>query len=179
MKTYTPILGSLEALGKDPVEFALRILARANVAPGGCWEIKTNLDTKGYAMVRVFDGHRPLHSLRCHRALYEILHGKIPVGLVIDHKCRNPSCCNPEHLRAVTLAQNNTENSLSWSGKNKSKASCHLGHPLYGDNLRIRESKPTVRVCIACEKARSLKNYYKNFRPRRIAANLTALEQSQ
>ena len=30
----------------------------------------------------------------------------MPEGLVIDHKCRNRLCCNPDHLEAVTQAVN-------------------------------------------------------------------------
>lgn len=41
-----------------------------------------------------------------HRYAWERVHGPIPDGLVIDHKCHVRSCCNVAHLRTVTRKQN-------------------------------------------------------------------------
>lgn len=41
-----------------------------------------------------------------HRYVYEKNYGPIPNGLDVDHICGNRSCCNPQHLRAVTPKQN-------------------------------------------------------------------------
>lgn len=37
-----------------------------------------------------------------HRFIYESEVGEIPEGYEIDHKCRNRSCINPEHLQVLT-----------------------------------------------------------------------------
>lgn len=52
-----------------------------------------------------------------HRAMYLLVHGDIPPGLVIDHLCENKICVNPDHLEAVTQR----ENVRRWSVKHPDK----------------------------------------------------------
>ena len=95
-----------------------------------------------------------------HRVAYEMANGPIPVGLVIDHKCRVKSCVNPDHLRVVTNAVNVTENSASVAALNKAKTHCKRGHPLTPDNL-VKWSNPNKssgkRTCLACHSLRQLR----------------------
>jgi len=76
------------------------------VAKGpGCWNWTGSLVTAGYGsiMERV-DGRNHHHV--AHRLSYELMVGPIPEGMMIDHRCFNRKCVNPEHLRLATHKQN-------------------------------------------------------------------------
>lgn len=74
--------------------------------PGGCWLWTGARTTAGYGTFSVDSG-----SVYAHRWSYEHHVGPIPEGLTIDHVhargCRHTHCVNPEHLEAVTQAENN------------------------------------------------------------------------
>ena len=70
----------------------------------GCWERR---NAKGkHPRIRIFG---KLYSP--HRVAYTLKHGPIPIGRgyhgnVILHSCDNPPCCNPDHLKLGTQADN-------------------------------------------------------------------------
>lgn len=68
----------------------------------GCWEWTGATDRKGYGRIKISKRMRGAH-----RIAWEMANGPIPDGMDIDHRCANPSCVNPEHLRVVTRSQNN------------------------------------------------------------------------
>ena len=67
----------------------------------GCWNWN-GATSQGRAGFVVIDGR----EVRAYRFLYERENGPIPEGLVLDHRCRNPRCVNPEHLEPVTQGEN-------------------------------------------------------------------------
>ena len=64
----------------------------------------TNAD--GYSSVRRTRDGKAVNIL-AHRVRYESVHGLLTDGLVPDHLCKHRPCCNPAHLEAVTIAENN------------------------------------------------------------------------
>lgn len=65
-----------------------------------CWTW-TGAKTFGYGKFYV-DGER----LSAHRVSWELNHGAIPPGMLVDHICHNPACVRPDHLRLATKRQN-------------------------------------------------------------------------
>lgn len=67
----------------------------------GCFIWIGTRNQRGYGM-RHKDGGPKL----AHRIAWEDERGVIPVGLTLDHLCRNRACVNVDHLEPVTMREN-------------------------------------------------------------------------
>lgn len=67
----------------------------------GCWEWTGAATSDGYGRLNV-NGRQML----AHRLSWELANGEIPKKMDVDHRCSNPRCVNPDHLRVVTRSQN-------------------------------------------------------------------------
>jgi hypothetical protein len=104
--------------------------------PDACWPWVKSTASHGYG--QTWDGT----TVRlAHRVAYTLCLAPIPEGMTVDHVCRNKRCCNPEHLRLLSNADNASLNS------NARKTHCPLGHP-YDEANTYRGTKG--RQCIAC-----------------------------
>lgn len=68
-----------------------------------CWLWTAGKTRAGYGHI---SGGPRGKMLYAHRISWEWVNGPIPPGVEIDHRCSNPACVNPDHLRAVTSGQN-------------------------------------------------------------------------
>lgn len=91
-----------------------RLLAKVVVDLDGCWIFGGAL-RNGYGVLG--RGGRLDGLVYAHRVAYEHFTGPIPDGLHIDHLCRVRACCNPQHLEAVTQAENNRRAGLARRSK--------------------------------------------------------------
>lgn len=72
---------------------------------GDCWIWKGKTITqKGYGLIQ--SGGKGSKHKSVHRLSYEMHIGEITAGLVVMHKCDNPSCVNPDHLELGTQSKN-------------------------------------------------------------------------
>ncbi len=78
----------------------LAVLDRYWIDENDCWLWLGNIN-KGYGRCK-WNGK----NVGAHRVFYEVHKGPIPTGADIDHLCRVPSCVNPDHLEAVSRAEN-------------------------------------------------------------------------
>lgn len=109
----------------------------------GCWLWLAGADQYGYGKF-----HLNGKKITAQRASYILHVGDIPQGHEIDHLCKNPTCVNPDHLRAVTKSEN-LSGRRSFNG---SLTHCRRGHPLSGSNLRVETNG--ARRCLACVRLR-------------------------
>lgn len=131
----------------EPDKHMYRFLSKV-VKTESCWVWQAATIRRGYG--EFWDGKR---KLLAHRWIWSQRNGEIPPGHFIDHMCRNPSCVNPDHLRAVTPRVNALENNNSPTAINHRKTHCKHGHEFSGENLIRRNPHDPRRVCRECKRA--------------------------
>lgn len=102
----------------------------------GCWLwLGVPSGNHGYGRIK-----RGSNTVMAHRASWEKSNGSIPEGLLVLHKCDNPSCVNPDHLFLGTQ-QDNENDKVS-----KGRQSRGLAHSLAKVNPARRERNGNSRL---------------------------------
>lgn len=103
-----------------------------------CWVWDGHVDPiSGYGRY----GGKNTTTILAHKQLWERINGLVPIGLELDHLCRNRACVRPSHLEAVTH-QVNVQRGVDARPK---KMFCKRGHALE-DSYLWR----TMRQCRKC-----------------------------
>lgn len=92
-----------------------------------CWNWKSGTQSKGYGSFGIGNGKTDL----AHRVAFELENGESPGGLCVMHSCDNRLCCNPNHLKLGTIADNNrdmVEKGRQASGLNNGRSKLTLNN---------------------------------------------------
>lgn len=90
------------ALNVDP-GFTFRFWAKVDRrGPDECWPWTGYCKETGYGRL----GMKGAQGRRAHRVAYELATGIVPGSACVLHRCDNPPCCNPAHLRLGTQLEN-------------------------------------------------------------------------
>lgn len=103
-----------------------------------CWLWVASTNGKGYGTYSKWKLNR-----YAHRYAYEMVNGEIVDGLEIDHLCGTRNCVRPDHLEAVTHAENMRRMS-------QSQTHCKRGHEFTPENTRIMNYGNGRRLCKEC-----------------------------
>lgn len=135
-----PSADLMEAAAAWPERFAAKV-----EFGDGCWLWLASTTRDGYG--RFGRGGRRAGVAPAHRYAYELTYGEIERGLVVDHLCRTPGCVRPDHLEAVTQAENVRRGRSS----NSATGLCRRGRHRWDPTATIVEVDGSRR-CAACRR---------------------------
>jgi hypothetical protein len=124
-----------------------RVTRGVIMEPNGCWLFVGCL-ARGYGQL-LFDGKRH----KAHRLMWQAVHGDIPAGLFVCHRCDVRRCINPDHLFLGTC-RDNTRDALEKGrlrNMHTGRTHCLRGHEFTPENTRQCHGR--WRSCRVCEKA--------------------------
>lgn len=133
------------------------------LGPNDCWPWLRGRIGEGYG-IAPWNGRQTT----AHRVAYMYARGPIPDDHQIDHLCHNEKCtagancphrrcCNPAHLKPVTLAENLAPGRMYRPPtRNSGVTHCPRGHEYTPENTRV--ASHGGRNCRTCERNRRKKH---------------------
>lgn len=156
-----------------PERVAERAYTRCNVDDDGCWVSTYSTASHGYAQIgwsttaaEQAAGKPRSYGVLAHRASWTHVNGQVPIGMTLDHLCKNRRCVNPAHLRLLS----NYENARRNTGDDWEFGRCRNGHT----DTMLREVPRTAKsgrkymglTCSECE--RESKSKWAEANPERV-----------
>jgi len=120
------------------------------VDENGCWPWVGSLNFGGYGQFW-FNGEWGM----AHKYSYSVHQHQIPIGLTIDHICRNRGCVNPAHMEVVSMRENIIRG-VGPTAVNSRKTHCPKGHEYTNGNTLVNK-KSGKRQCRTCGKVAGYK----------------------
>lgn len=115
-----------------------------------CWLWMGSKNKLGYGHINVGGGkYRSTHIVA-----YQLAKGPVPIGTELDHLCRNPSCCNPEHLEPVPH-RINTLRGVAPAMTLHRNGVCQKGHPVNEASVHRYQNGPRkgrIAYCRLCRR---------------------------
>lgn len=141
LKPWTNQGGWNKGIELDPIK---RFMSWVQKDSSGCWLWGGALEKTGYG-ASWYKGKK----ISSHRLAYILFKGNLPRGHIktIDHLCRNPRCCNPDHLELVEHKVN-VMRGVGLSKQNALKTHCKRGHRFTDSNTYL--TKAGSRSCKKC-----------------------------
>lgn len=105
----------------------------------GCWEYIGAPDKNGYHKFTINRNGKQI-QIKAHRAAIEMATGiLVPKDKCVCHKCDNPPCCNPNHLKVGSNQDN--YNDMRNNGRDKKAKGEQAGNARYNWKIinKIRE----------------------------------------
>lgn len=119
---------------------------------GKCWIWPGAKNNTGYGEI-VGRREGKAVAVAAHRIVWEAIHGPIPPGMVIRHRCDNPPCIRLRHLQIGTQGDNvrDAVERGRHVSPNTGKTHCKKGHAFTEENTYVHTHQGyTRRRCRTC-----------------------------
>ena len=133
-----------------PARVAERAFERVRMNENGCRISEYSVGSHGYAQIG-WQEKGTRQTVLAHRAAWVHVNGQMPLGMTLDHVCKERRCVNPEHMRMLP----NYENARRINRRDWPMRQCTNGHEntlLEGFARTENGKRRTGVICSECRR---------------------------